>query len=87
MPAAISPATVSVIAGPDISVNAGAGPAEVVSIEIFVPPPAGVTVAAAKAELGAKNPPAINAAAINTKDDARKTFKTFSRERERETRF
>jgi len=37
---------------------------EVVSMEILVPPLAGLTVATAKAELGAKKPPTINAAAI-----------------------
>ena len=44
-------------------------------MEMLVPPLGGVTATAAKAGLGEKNPPAINAAAINTKDDALTIFK------------
>ena len=51
-----------------------------VSTEIPVPPLAGLTVAAAKAELGAKKPLTINVAATNTKTDVL-TF--LKRERER----
>ena len=87
VPVEISPAAPSVIVGPLNSVKVFVPPlAEVVSIEISVPPLAGVTVAAAKAELGAKKPPTINAAAANTKNDVLKTFK-LSLTRERETKF
>ena len=74
VPTEISPGVVSVILGPLNVVYIPLPPrADVLSIEIFVPPLAGVTVAAAKAELGAKNPPATSAmAAIKTDVPLRK---------------
>ena len=53
-----------------------------VSRETLSAPLAAVTFAAAKAELGAKKPPTINAAATNTKTDVL-TFLKRERERER----
>ena len=83
-PSLISPGLFSAIVGPFKIENVSLPPlADVLSIDILLPAPAVVIDTAAKAELGAKKPPTINAAAISTKDD-RKTFKAFSRERERE---
>ena len=67
MPVAISPFSVPKL-GPPNDFQLGLVPAEDVSIEIFVPLPTAVTVAAAKAELGAKNPPATSAMAVIKKD-------------------
>ena len=85
MPTLTSPFSVPKL-GPvsDLKVAVPPG-AEVVSIEMLVPPLAGLTVAAAKAELGAKNPPATSAmAAIKTDVPLRKRRKlSLKRERER----
>lgn len=89
VPVEISPAAPSVIVGPLNSVNVSVPPLaeEVVSIEIFVPPLAGVTVTPAKAEFGAKKPlTIIVAAALTINSEILIKFKAplpTSRERER----
>ena len=82
VPTEISPGALSFIVGPLNVVYIPPPPgADVLSIEIFVPPLAGVTVAA-NAKLGAKKPLTINVAATNTKTDVL-TFLKRERERER----
>ena len=71
MPPAMSPAIISVIPGPLNDVKVPVPPvADVLSIEILVPPLAGVTVAAANAgELKIKKPLTTKVAVVNKTTD------------------
>lgn len=78
-PVAISPTTFSWILRPVSVVHDGVAHAELVSIEIFVPPDAAVIVTAAKTVLKIKTPPTTKERAAIPREDFFKIFLKLSR--------